>query len=100
MNCLRCERDGAEAATRICRACCQQALTSVLISRAAELEYVEIVMRWSEMHFGRRPDPSLVCCEGETFDSEVAAENTFPRLMTPYRAGSITMRNEERAFAF
>ena len=36
----------------------------------------------------------------ETFDNETAAEIKTSRLMTPYRALSMAVRNEERAFAF
>jgi rubrerythrin len=68
---------------------------------AAEREHVIGVTRWSQSRLGRAPDPALVRWEGPgTFDAETAAEITTSRLMTPYRALSIAVRNEERAFAF
>ena len=68
---------------------------------AAEREHVDSVARWSQSRLGKPPDPALVRWEApETFDSESAAEITTSRLMTPYRALSMAVRNEERAFAF
>ena len=68
---------------------------------AAEREHVDSVARWSLSRLGKAPDPALVRWEApETFDSETAAEITTSRLMTPYRALSMAVRNEERAFAF
>ncbi|MGA7996377.1 MAG: ferritin family protein [Bradyrhizobium sp.] len=68
---------------------------------AAEREHIDSVARWSQSRVGKAPDPALVRWEApETFDSETAAEITFSRLMTPYRALSMAVRNEERAFAF
>ena len=68
---------------------------------AAEREHVDSVARWSQSHLGKAPDPALVRWDApETFDSETAAEIKTSRLMTPYRALSIAVRNEERAFAF
>ncbi len=68
---------------------------------AAEREHVDHVTRWSQSRLGKPPDPALVRWEGlETFDRESAAEIRTSRLMTPYRALSIAVRNEERAFAF
>jgi rubrerythrin len=68
---------------------------------AAEREHVDSVARWSQSHLGRPPDPALVRWEApETFDSETATEIKTSRLMTPYRAVSMAVRNEERAFAF
>jgi rubrerythrin len=68
---------------------------------AAEREHVDSVARWSQSRLGKAPDPALVRWEApETFDSETAAEITTSRLMTPYRALSMAVRNEERAFAF
>ena len=50
---------------------------------------------------GKAPDPALVRWDApETFDTETAAEIRTSRLMTPYRALSMAVRNEERAFAF
>jgi len=68
---------------------------------AAEREHVDSVERWSQSRLGKAPDPALVRWEApETFDSETAAEIKTSRLMTPYRALSMAVRNEERAFAF
>jgi len=68
---------------------------------AAEREHVDSVARWSQSRIGRAPDPALVRWEApETFDRETAAEIMTSRLMTPYRALSMAVRNEERAFAF
>jgi rubrerythrin len=68
---------------------------------AAEREHVDSVTRWSRSRLGRAPNPALVRWEGpETLGAEVAAEIRTSRLMTPYRALSIAVRNEERAFAF
>jgi rubrerythrin len=68
---------------------------------AAEREHVNHVGRWSRSRLGRAPDPALVRWEGlGTVDAEAAAEITTSRLMTPYRALSMAVRNEERAFAF
>jgi rubrerythrin len=68
---------------------------------AAEREHVDSVARWSQARLGKAPDPAMVRWEApETFDSDTAAEITTSRLMTPYRALSMAVRNEERAFAF
>lgn len=68
---------------------------------AEEREHVDSVVRWSRSRSGKVPDPSLVRWEApETFDAKEAAEIRTSRLMTPYRALSMAVRNEERAFAF
>ena len=68
---------------------------------AAEREHVDSLTRWSQSQRGKAPDPALVRWEGpETFDAETAAEMRNSRLMTPYRALSMAVRNEERAFTF
>jgi rubrerythrin len=67
----------------------------------AEREHVDSVTRWSQSRRGKDPDPALVRWEvPETFDSEAATELKTSRLMTPYRALAMAVRNEERAFAF
>jgi len=67
----------------------------------AEREHVESVARWSQSRRGKAPDPTLVQWEGpETFDENTATELKTSRLMTPYRALAMAVRNEERAFAF
>ncbi|NPU10984.1 ferritin family protein [Bradyrhizobium sp. 83002] len=68
---------------------------------AAEREHVDSVVKWSHARTGRAPDASLVRWQPpETFDPIAAAEIERSRLMTPYRALSMAVRNEERAFAF
>lgn len=68
---------------------------------AAEREHVDSVTRWSQSRRGKVPDPTLVRWEApETFDAKTAAEVKTSRLMTPYRALAMAVRNEERAFAF
>jgi len=68
---------------------------------AAEREHVDSVTRWSQSRRGKTPDPALVRWEApETLAPEAAAEVKTSRLMTPYRALAMAVRNEERAFAF
>ena len=68
---------------------------------AAEREHVDSVANWSQSRLGRPPNPALVRWDApETFDPQTASEITTSRLMTPYRALSMAVRNEERAFAF
>lgn len=68
---------------------------------AAEREHVDSVTQWSQSRRGKRPDPAMVRWEApEAFAPEAAAEVKTSRLMTPYRALAIAVRNEERAFAF
>ena len=67
----------------------------------AEREHVDSVARWSRSRSGKDPDPAMVRWEApETLDEEAAAEVKASRLMTPYRALAMAVRNEERAFAF
>lgn len=68
---------------------------------AAEREHVDSVTRWSQSRRGKTPDPALVRWEApETFDPGTTTELKTSRLMTPYRALAMAVRNEERAFAF
>ena len=68
---------------------------------AAEREHVDSVTQWSQSRRGKRPDPAMVRWEApETLAPEAAAEVKTSRLMTPYRALAMAVRNEERAFAF
>jgi rubrerythrin len=68
---------------------------------ATERDHVDSVTRWSQSRRGKAPDPALVRWEApETFDPETATEMKTSRLMTPYRALAMAVRNEERAFAF
>lgn len=67
----------------------------------AEREHVDSVAKWSQSRRGKAPDPALVQWKGlETFDENSATEVKASRLMTPYRALAMAVRNEERAFAF
>ncbi|CCE06050.1 conserved hypothetical protein [Bradyrhizobium sp. STM 3843] len=68
---------------------------------AAECEHVDSVTRWSQSRRGKDPDPAEVRWQVPgTFDTETAAEVKSSRLITPYRALAMAVRNEERAFAF
>ncbi|WP_063683504.1 ferritin-like domain-containing protein [Bradyrhizobium stylosanthis] len=68
---------------------------------AAEREHVDSVTRWSQLRRGKSPDPALVRWEApEPLDPDLTAEVKTSRLMTPYRALAMAVRNEERAFAF
>ena len=68
---------------------------------AAEREHVDSVSQWSQSRRGKVPDPALVRWEApEALAPEAAAEVKTSRLMTPYRALAMAVRNEERAFAF
>jgi rubrerythrin len=68
---------------------------------AAERDHVDSVTRWSQSRRGKAPDPALVRWEApEIFDPETATEMKTSRLLTPYRALAMAVRNEERAFAF
>jgi rubrerythrin len=68
---------------------------------AVERKHVASVARWSRSRLGVMPDPALVRWEApKTFEAEAIEEIRTSRLMTPYRALSIAVQNEERAFAF
>jgi rubrerythrin len=68
---------------------------------SAEREHVDSVAQWSQSRRGKAPDPALVRWQTpEAIDPEAAAEVKTSRLMTPYRALAMAVRNEERAFAF
>jgi rubrerythrin len=68
---------------------------------AAEREHVDSVTQWSQLRRGKRPDPALVRWEAPAaLPADAAAEVKTSRLMTPYRALAMAVRNEERAFAF
>lgn len=68
---------------------------------SAEREHVDSVTRWSQSRRGKDPDPALVRWDApETLGEEAAAELKTSRLITPYRALAMAVRNEERAFAF
>jgi rubrerythrin len=68
---------------------------------AAEREHVDSVTQWSQSRRGKVPDPAMVRWEApEALAPEAAAEVKTSRLMTPYRALAMAVRNEERAFAF
>lgn len=68
---------------------------------AAEREHVDSVTKWSQSRRGKTPDSTLVRWEApKTFDSDATTEIMGSKLMTPYRALAMAVRNEERAFAF
>lgn len=67
---------------------------------AEETAHLGNVERWSERMTGKAPDPSALRAEPDpTFDDEGAAA-IAPELLSAYRAFSMAVRNEERAFAF
>jgi rubrerythrin len=77
------------------------ALADVFEQLAAdERGHLDSVVHWSERTKGQAPDPALIRWElPETFDDEGVA-TVHPRLLSAYRALSMAVRNEERAFAF
>ena len=65
-----------------------------------EQGHFESVVNWSRNSKGKEPDPAMIRWEmPETFDDEGVAA-AHPRLLSVYRALSMAVRNEERAFAF
>jgi len=67
---------------------------------AEETAHLGNVVHWSERISGRRPDLAKLRWElNETFDDEGAA-TVAPQLLSAYRAFSMAVRNEERAFVF
>lgn len=67
---------------------------------ADEQGHLDSVAAWSQSAKGEDPDPSRIRWKlPETFDDEGAATSD-PRLLNAYRALSMAVRNEERAFAF
>jgi rubrerythrin len=77
------------------------ALAEVFERLAAEEQgHLDAVVHWSERQKGKVPDPARIRWQlPETFDDE-GAGTTDPRLLSAYRALSMAVRNEERAFAF
>jgi rubrerythrin len=96
-----------EAATRYAeiadhmRADGNSALADVFERLAAEEQaHLDTVIHWSERERGSAPDPARMRWKPpETFDDE-GVGTTDSRLVTAYRALSMAVRNEERAFAF
>lgn len=67
---------------------------------AEENQHLANVVHWSERISGRGPDlASLKWEPAETFDDE-GARTVAPELLSAYRAFSMAVRNEERAFLF
>jgi rubrerythrin len=67
---------------------------------ADEQGHLDSVVHWSERTKGQAPDPARIrWVAPETFDDEGVA-TAHPRLLSAYRALSMAVRNEERAFAF
>jgi len=67
---------------------------------ADEQGHLDSVVDWSQRTKGQAPDLARIRWEApETFDDEGVA-TAHPRLLSAYRALSMAVRNEERAFAF
>ena len=67
---------------------------------ADEQGHLDGVVHWSQATKGQDPDPARIQWQlPETFDDEGVAI-TDPKLLSAYRALSMAVRNEERAFAF
>lgn len=65
-----------------------------------ESQHLGQVVRWSEEIHGKKPDlANLRWEQTDTFDDEGAGA-VAPELLSAYRAFSIAVRNEERAFLF
>lgn len=65
-----------------------------------ESQHLGNVVRWSEKVSGKEPDLSNIRWElTDTFDDE-GARTIAPELLSAYRAFSMAVRNEERAFVF
>lgn len=67
---------------------------------AEEAQHLDNVQKWSERLSGSRPDLTKLKWEpAGTFDDE-GASTIAPELLSAYRAFSMAVRNEERAFLF
>lgn len=67
---------------------------------AEESAHLANVDHWSKAVLGKAPDDSTAGWDpGASFDDE-GADQIAPELLSAYRAFSIAVRNEERAFAF
>lgn len=67
---------------------------------AEETAHLGNVERWSQRMTGKAPDVSVLRAEPDaTFDDE-GTGSIAPELLSAYRAFSMAVRNEERAFAF
>ncbi|QRM27673.1 ferritin family protein [Microvirga sp. VF16] len=67
---------------------------------ADEQGHLDSVAAWSQSAKGQNPDPTAIRWKlPEAFDDEGVA-TTDPKLLSAYRALSMAVRNEERAFAF
>jgi rubrerythrin len=65
-----------------------------------ESQHLDSVVRWSEKVAGKKPDLSDLRWQlADTFDDE-GAGTIAPELLSAYRAFSMAVRNEERAFLF
>lgn len=67
---------------------------------AEETEHLGNVERWSERMTGAGPDLSILRGEPDPAFDDEGAGTIAPELLSAYRAFSIAVRNEERAFAF
>jgi rubrerythrin len=67
----------------------------------SESEHRDRIKSWSEQRSGKPPNILDIRWHiPQTFDEEDAGDVAGSRLVTPYRALAIAVRNEERAFAF
>lgn len=76
---------------------------AAVFERLAEIEreHGARVIHWAERQGGKAPDMADIRWHvPQTFDDEGASDIAGSRLVTPYRALSMAVRNEERAFAF
>lgn len=65
-----------------------------------EAQHLDNVVQWSERTSGSKPDLAKLKWEpADTFDDE-GASAIAPELLSAYRAFSMAVRNEERAFLF
>ena len=65
-----------------------------------EAQHLDNVVQWSERTSGSKPDLAKLKWEpADTFDDE-GANAIAPELLSAYRAFSMAVRNEERAFLF
>jgi rubrerythrin len=67
---------------------------------AEERAHLGSVERWSERMTGKEPDPSAVRWTRDPIFDDEGAATIAPELLSAYRAFSIAVRNEERAFDF
>jgi len=67
---------------------------------AEETMHLDNVGHWAQRLTGREPDLSALRTEPDALFDDEGAGSVAPELLSAYRAFSIAVRNEERAFAF